>query len=54
MIYLAAGDRDNRVLTDDGSARMSAQDLNSHVGKVLRLHDMAVGPAPTCARCRRR
>jgi glucose/arabinose dehydrogenase len=45
MIYLAAGDRDNRVLTDDGSARMSAQDLNSHVGKVLRLRDDGGVPA---------
>jgi aldose sugar dehydrogenase len=45
MIYLAAGDRDNRVLTDDGSARMSAQDLNSYVGKVLRLRDDGGVPA---------
>jgi hypothetical protein len=39
MIYLAAGDRDNRVLTDDGSARLLAQDLGTDVGKVLRLRD---------------
>jgi glucose/arabinose dehydrogenase len=39
MVYLTVGDRDRFVTTDDNSARMLAQDLNSHVGKVLRLRD---------------
>jgi glucose/arabinose dehydrogenase len=39
MIYLTVGDRDRNVFTDDNSARILAQDLGSHVGKVLRLRD---------------
>lgn len=39
MVYLTVGDRDRLVFTDDNSARILAQDLNSHVGKVLRLRD---------------
>lgn len=45
MVYLAVGDRDNQVLSDDSSARMKAQDLGSHVGKVLRLRDDGGTPA---------
>jgi glucose/arabinose dehydrogenase len=39
MVYLAMGDRDIHVVSDDNSARMSAQDLGSYAGKVLRLRD---------------
>jgi len=45
MVYLTVGDRDRLVFTDDQSARILAQDLNSHVGKVLRLRDDGT-PAP--------
>jgi glucose/arabinose dehydrogenase len=37
MLYLTVGDRDAGNLTDDASYRMLAQNLDSHVGKVLRL-----------------
>jgi glucose/arabinose dehydrogenase len=39
MIYLAVGDRDRNVMSDDNSVRMLAQKLNSDVGKVLRIRD---------------
>jgi glucose/arabinose dehydrogenase len=39
MVYLTVGDRDRFVTTDDNSARILAQDLNSDVGKVLRVRD---------------
>jgi glucose/arabinose dehydrogenase len=39
MLYLTVGDRDAGNTTDDPSFRMKAQDLSSHVGKVLRLRD---------------
>jgi glucose/arabinose dehydrogenase len=45
LIYLTVGDRDAANVTDDASYRMLAQDLGSHVGKVLRLFDD--GTAPT-------
>jgi glucose/arabinose dehydrogenase len=45
MIYLTVGDRDAGNTTDDPSYRMLAQDLNSHVGKVLRLRDDGTAPA---------
>ena len=45
MIYLAVGDRDRFVTTDDNSARMLAQDLGSDVGKVLRIRDDGSIPA---------
>jgi glucose/arabinose dehydrogenase len=45
MIYLTVGDRDAGNLTDDASYRMLAQDLGSHVGKVLRLRDDGTAPA---------
>jgi glucose/arabinose dehydrogenase len=45
MIYLTVGDRDAGNLTDDASFRMLAQDLGSHVGKVLRLRDDGTAPA---------
>ena len=39
LFYLTVGDRDAGNTTDDPSWRMKAQDLSSHVGKVLRLRD---------------
>ncbi|MGA2211774.1 MAG: PQQ-dependent sugar dehydrogenase [Bryobacteraceae bacterium] len=39
MIYLAVGDRDSLVQTDDKSARMLAQSLGNDAGKVLRVRD---------------
>jgi glucose/arabinose dehydrogenase len=45
MIYLTVGDRDAGNLTDDASYRLLAQDLRSHVGKVLRLRDDGTAPA---------
>jgi glucose/arabinose dehydrogenase len=39
FFYLTVGDRDAGNTTDDPSWRMKAQDLGSHVGKVLRLRD---------------
>ncbi len=44
MIYLTVGDRDAGNLTDDSSYRMLAQNLGSHVGKVLRLRDDGTAP----------
>ena len=38
-IYLAIGDRDQHVTTDDASSRMLAQQLDNDAGKVLRLKD---------------
>jgi len=45
MVYLAVGDRDRFVTTDDKSARMLAQDLGNDAGKVLRLRDDGSIPA---------
>jgi glucose/arabinose dehydrogenase len=45
MLYLTVGDRDAGNLTDDASYRMLAQELGSHVGKVLRLRDDGTAPA---------
>jgi glucose/arabinose dehydrogenase len=45
MIYLTVGDRDAGNVTDDASFRMLAQDLGSHVGKVLRLTRDGKAPA---------
>jgi glucose/arabinose dehydrogenase len=45
MFYLTVGDRDAGNTTDDSSYRMKAQDLRSHVGKVLRLRDDGKAPA---------
>jgi aldose sugar dehydrogenase len=44
MLYLTVGDRDRMVFTDNNAARILAQDLGSHVGKVLRLHDDGTAP----------
>jgi glucose/arabinose dehydrogenase len=44
MVYMAIGDRDRNVVSDDRSFRMRAQDLGSHIGKVLRLRDDASVP----------
>jgi glucose/arabinose dehydrogenase len=45
MLYLTVGDRDAGNVTDDASYRMLAQNLNTHVGKVLRLRDDGTAPA---------
>jgi glucose/arabinose dehydrogenase len=45
MFYLTVGDRDAGNVTDDASYRMLAQNLRSHVGKVLRLRDDGTAPA---------
>jgi glucose/arabinose dehydrogenase len=45
MIYLTVGDRDAGNVTDNASFRMIAQDLGSHVGKVLRLGRDGKAPA---------
>ena len=45
MVYLAVGDRDRFVTTDDSSARMLAQDLGNDAGKVLRVRDDGGIPA---------
>ncbi len=45
MIYLTVGDRDAGNTTDDPSYRLLAQDLGSHVGKILRLRDDGTAPA---------
>ncbi len=45
MLYLAVGDRDRSVTTDDNSGRMLAQDLGNDAGKVLRLRDDGGIPA---------
>src|SRR5881394_3209181 len=44
MFYLTVGDRDAGNTTDNPSYRMLAQDLNTHVGKVLRLRDDGTAP----------
>ena len=44
MLYLTVGDRDNQVFTENNAARVHAQDLASHVGKVLRLRDDGTAP----------
>jgi aldose sugar dehydrogenase len=38
-LYLTIGDRDSKVLSDDNSIRIQAQNLTNHIGKVLRLTD---------------
>jgi glucose/arabinose dehydrogenase len=45
MIYMTDGDRGAGNVTDDASYRMLAQDLGSHVGKVLRLRVDGTAPA---------
>ncbi len=45
MLYLTVGDRDAGNVTDNASYRMLAQNLGSHVGKVLRLRDDGTAPA---------
>jgi glucose/arabinose dehydrogenase len=45
MLYLTVGDRDAGNVTDDASYRKLAQELDSHVGKVLRLRDDGTAPA---------
>lgn len=46
-LYVTVGDRDRLccIGKDDNSLRMKAQDLGSHVGKVLRLRDDGSVPA---------
>ena len=45
MVYLAVGDRDRSVTTDDNSTRMAAQRLDNDAGKVLRVRDDGSIPA---------
>ena len=44
LLYVTVGDRDTRVLGDDATVRMRAQNLNDHAGKVLRLRDDGTVP----------
>jgi glucose/arabinose dehydrogenase len=44
MFYLTIGDRDAGNVTDNASYRLLAQQLDSHVGKVLRLRDDGTAP----------
>ena len=44
MLYLTVGDRDAGNTTDNPSYRMLAQDLKTHVGKILRLKDDGTAP----------
>jgi glucose/arabinose dehydrogenase len=43
-LYMSIGDRDSLVLSDDNSIRIRAQDLGTHLGKVLRLTDEGTAP----------
>jgi len=45
LLYLAVGDRDDLVSTDDPHIRMEAQNLATHIGKILRLRDDGSVPA---------
>jgi glucose/arabinose dehydrogenase len=45
MLYMSVGDRDTRVLGDDPTIRKRAQELTSHVGKILRLRDDGTVPS---------
>ena len=45
MVYLAVGDRDQFVTTDDNRTRMAAQRLDNDAGKVLRVRDDGSIPA---------
>jgi glucose/arabinose dehydrogenase len=44
MLYMTVADRDSLVLTDDNSIRIRAQNLDTHLGKVLRLTDEGTAP----------
>jgi len=44
MLYVAVGDRDTLYGTDDNRARMRAQSLDTHIGKVLRIRDDGTVP----------
>jgi glucose/arabinose dehydrogenase len=44
MLYVTIGDRDYLYASDDASVRMKAQDLSSHIGKILRLRDDGTAP----------
>lgn len=39
MLYISVGDRDGTTRNDRSSARPRAQDLSSHIGKILRVRD---------------
>ena len=43
-LYMSIGDRDSLVLSDDNSIRIRAQNLDTHLGKVLRLTDEGTAP----------
>ncbi|GGD65520.1 PQQ-dependent sugar dehydrogenase [Croceicoccus mobilis] len=39
MLYISVGDRDGTTRNEISSARPKAQDLSSHIGKILRVRD---------------
>ena len=39
MLYVSVGDRDGSTRDDNSPARKEAQNLASHIGKILRLRD---------------
>jgi glucose/arabinose dehydrogenase len=39
MLYISVGDRDGTTHSDQSSARPQAQNLSSHIGKILRVRD---------------
>ncbi|WOJ92873.1 PQQ-dependent sugar dehydrogenase [Congregibacter variabilis] len=39
MLYISVGDRDGTTSSDQSSARPQAQNLDSHIGKILRVRD---------------
>lgn len=45
MLYVSVGDRDGTTSSDQSSARPQAQNLDSHIGKILRLKDDGTTPA---------
>jgi glucose/arabinose dehydrogenase len=45
MLYISVGDRDGTTSSDQSSARPQAQNLDSHIGKILRLRDDGSIPA---------
>jgi len=44
MLYISVGDRDGTTSSDVSSARPRAQDLDSHIGKILRVRDDGSAP----------
>jgi glucose/arabinose dehydrogenase len=44
LLYMTVGDRDTRVMGNDPTVRLRAQQLTDHVGKILRLKDDGTAP----------